>query len=122
MTILKPGFYKFEPIKFFNDSEKPRFSWVDKPDEDILFFTAMTLNKTYYHGAKWSYVSLSDPEFIDYVNRDLIKVQKDLDKLANLKNNLLKIANKIQIEKDDKHSNLSEYYSDSAEHQKIYFT
>lgn len=118
MTILKPGFYKFEPVKFFNDSEKPRFSWVDKPDEYILFFTAMTLNKTYYYGARWRYADLSDSEFIDdYISRDLIRVQKDLDRLSNLKNNLLKISKQIKTSNND--SNLAKYYSDSAEHQKI---
>ena len=95
MTILKPGFYKFSPAKFYNDSETPRFSWVVNPDENGLDYAAISLNNVYLHGAVWSYASLSDPEFIDYINRDLIKVQKDLDKLANLKNNLLKIANKI---------------------------
>jgi len=112
--MLKPGFYKFEPVKFFNKCEKPRFAWFDNPEPDLIEFKAFSLNDIFYHGAKWSYADPSDPEFIEYINRDLIQVEKDLARLTYLKNNLLQLSKQINDS-----SNLSQYYSDSAEHQKI---
>lgn len=91
MQITQSQFFKVQPLNTSNHKlkEKCGFIWVDEPTEEKLSVMIMMLGQKFYDGCKLIPADKSDKEFIAYIEKDLIQVQKDIDKLELLKQRLL---------------------------------
>ena len=89
---LESGFFKVQPLNTSNHmlDEKCRFIWVDEPTEKRLNYISFSLGSKFYDGCELIPVDYSDDNFKEYINKDLEKVQSDIDKLLVLKERLLK--------------------------------
>jgi len=90
MELLESGFFKATPI---NNNELPKFIWIDEPDEQRLAFIEFSVSPNFYEGCRLSRAERTDPDFIRYVNADLVSIEKDILKLTKLKQNLLSALN-----------------------------
>ena len=87
---MESGFFKVQP-RNTNKLEIDNFDfiWIDKPDEGKLILMEFTLGNKFYDGCDLLPADKNDIDFQQYIENDLIKAQKDIEKLLLLKQRLL---------------------------------
>ena len=94
---LESGFFKVQPLNTSNHklNEKCGFIWVDEPTEKQLNYIAFKLGNKFYDGCELIPADYNDDDFKKYIDKDLEKVQFDIDKLLVLKERLLKAKSEL---------------------------
>ena len=88
---MESGFFKVQPrnANKYRQELKCGFIWIDNPDEDKLILMEFTLGNKFYDGCDLLPADKNDIDFQQYIENDLIKAQKDIEKLLLLKQRLL---------------------------------
>jgi len=78
-------FYKVTPNPAGTKYIKPRFVFVEEIDDTAIMMIKLGANKYFYNGARDVLpAKKDDPEFIAYVNLDVIVVAKEIESKKNL--------------------------------------
>ena len=95
---LESGFFKVQPLNTSNHKidEKCGFIWVDEPTENKLNYISFSVGSKFYDGCELIPADYNDDNFKKYINKDLEKVQSDIDKLLVLKERLLKAKSELK--------------------------
>lgn len=91
------SFIKITPINA-TLGEEVKFIFIDnliEIDEDLIDVFKAKVSLGYYNGANFEKAEKNDPVFIEYLNKDLKKIQKDINKLLNLKSAIEKELSSI---------------------------
>ena len=88
---MESGFFKAQPRNTSGHRmiEKAGFIWLNNPTETSLILTASLIGGKYYDGCDLIPADKNDAEFIEYLEKDILKVQEEIDKLLILKNRLI---------------------------------
>ena len=86
---MKSQFFKIIPNPTGSIEQKPKFVWIEDPDEKKIAWLQFTSSSQFLSGTKDVVpAQKDDPDFKQYVLSDLSQVQKEIDKLEELKTNL----------------------------------
>ena len=87
---MKSQFFKVIPHPAGAKPQDPMFVWIDSPNKEKLAFLEFTSSDKFINGTKEVIPAIKeDPDFQRYVVSDITQVQKDIDKLETLKENLV---------------------------------
>ena len=87
---MKSQFFKIIPNQNGDKPIKPKFLWVEDPDEQRLAFIEFSSGSHFLNGTKEVVPALKeDPEFQSYIVADITQVQSEIDKLESLKEKLI---------------------------------
>lgn len=81
VTEITKGSHRTPDIKFMR---------LDDEDKEKLEFIKWSVSSKYMDGADITLVEQTDPDFQRYIKADIIQVQKDIEKLEELKQALKK--------------------------------
>ena len=91
MQNTQTGFFKVKPLNTSGHklNEKCSFIWLTNVSERDLILKAALFGSRFYDGCELILAEKDDAEFVDYIDDDMVQVQRDIEKLELLKQRLL---------------------------------